>query len=71
MKEFIVPSGEHQVRLSIDGLWRSRNVTFELREGELGEFICGPGGPAIVALFALLVPHRYIHLNGPTITNRT
>jgi hypothetical protein len=70
-KDFFVPPGEHRVRLAIDGLWGSREVAIQVREGELAEFICRPGGPALQSLFALLVPHRYIRLNGPAATNRT
>jgi hypothetical protein len=61
-KDFFVPPGEHRVRLTIDRFWTSREIMLQLRAGELAEFICGPGGPAPVALFALLVPHRYISL---------
>lgn len=70
-KDFSVPAGQHRVRLTIDRLWSSREVTLQVRDGELAEFICRPGGPALYILFALLVPHRYIRLNGPTVTSRT
>lgn len=70
-KDFFVPPGEHRVRLTIDGLFTSREVTLQVREGELAEFICRPGGPALQSLFALLIPHRYIRLNGPAVTSRT
>lgn len=70
-KDFSVPAGQHRVRLTIDRLWSSREVTLQVCDGELAEFICRPGGPALYILFALLVPHRYIRLNGPTVTSRT
>jgi hypothetical protein len=66
-RDFVVPPGEHRVRLTVDGLWGSREVTFQVREGELAEFICRPGGPALQSLFALLVPHRYVRLHGPAV----
>jgi hypothetical protein len=34
-RDFVAPPGEHRVRLTIDGLWGSREVTFQVREGEL------------------------------------
>jgi hypothetical protein len=60
--DFLVPPGEHRVRLTIDGLFTSRTVVLQVREGQLAELICRPGSPAIVILFALLIPHRYISL---------
>jgi hypothetical protein len=63
--DFSVRPGEHRVRLTIDRFFTSRERVVRLRDGELAEFICGPGGPSIQSLFALLWPHRYIGLDGP------
>ena len=70
-KDFSVPTGEHRVRLTIDRLFTSREVTLRVGEGQLAEFTCRPSGPALQSLFALLIPHRYIRLNGPAVTNGT
>jgi hypothetical protein len=70
-KDFYVPPGEHRIRLTLDGFWGTREVALRVHEGELAEFTCRPGGSALQSLFALLVPNRYIRLNGPIITSRT
>lgn len=70
-KDFSVLPGEHRVRLTVGPPWGSREAPLMVRDGELAEFVCRPGGPALQSLFALLVPHRYIRLNGPTVTIRT
>jgi hypothetical protein len=70
-KDFFVPAGEHRVRLVDAWCYTSREVMLQVPEGELAEFICRPGSPALVALFALLVPRRWICLDGPGVTSRT
>jgi len=68
-KDFSVPPGEHRLRLTSSRLWSSREVTFIVREGERAEFTCRPGGSAVQSVFALLVPNRYIRLNGPIVAS--
>jgi hypothetical protein len=69
-QDFFLPPGEHRLRLSLDGLWRSPEVTLIVREGELAEFTCRPG-PLLLVLYALLVPNRYIRISGPVVTSLT
>jgi hypothetical protein len=68
-REFSVPPGEHRIRLSVDGLFTSRKVVFQAREGEVAEFTCRPGS-LLQSVFMLLVPHRYIRLDGPTVASQ-
>jgi hypothetical protein len=68
-REFFVPAGEHRVRLTIDGLFTSREVVLRAREGEVAEFTCRPGS-LLQGLFMLPLPHRYIRLDGPTVASR-
>jgi hypothetical protein len=64
-RDFFVSAGEHRVRLTIDRFWGSREVTLSVPAGDTAVFTCRPGGPALLILFALLVPRRYIRLTGP------
>jgi hypothetical protein len=52
-RDFIVPPGEHRVRLTIDRLAGSREVMHQVREGELVEFTCRPGHPALALWWPL------------------
>jgi hypothetical protein len=52
-RDFIVPPGEHRVRLTIDRLAGSREVMLQVREGELVEFTCRPGHPALALWWPL------------------
>jgi hypothetical protein len=70
-KNLFVPPGEHRLRLVDAWFYTSREVILQVREGELTDLICRPGSPALVALFALLVPRRWIRLDGPTVASRT
>ena len=68
-EDFFVSPGEHRVRITIDRYWTSQEVTLEIRAGELAEFVCRPGWSTIASLvFAWVRPHRYIRLDGPTVT---
>lgn len=58
--DFAVAAGEHRVRLTVGESYASREVTLQVRAGELAELTCRPG--AIPILFAGLVPRRYIRL---------
>jgi hypothetical protein len=65
-KDFFVPSGEHRIRLSLDGIFTSREIALRMREGEPAEFSCRPSASTIVSLVLTWVrPHRYIRLEGP------
>jgi hypothetical protein len=79
-RDFRVPPGEHRVGLTVERLWGSRKVTLQVREGDLAVFTCRPGGgalvlglynaalwvyPLCVVLGMVLVPRRYIRLDGP------
>lgn len=65
-KDFPVPPGEHRIRLSVDGLFTSREITLQIREGELAEFSCRPSASTIASLVLTWIrPHRYIRLDGP------
>jgi hypothetical protein len=64
--DFVVPPGEHRVRMTLDRLWTSRQAVIEIDAGEVAEFTCRPSAPAILILLVWLVlPHRYIRLDGP------
>jgi hypothetical protein len=39
---YLPASGEHRVRLTIDGLFTSREVVLQIRAGWLAEFVCRP-----------------------------
>jgi hypothetical protein len=69
-KDFLVPSGEHRVRLAIDRFWTSREVALQLREGEVAEFTCHPAWVITAMALMLACPRRYISLAGPGATNR-
>jgi hypothetical protein len=63
-KDFFVPPGKHRVRLTIDWLWSSREVTFQVGEGDVAEFSCSPYPLLLLDMFIqLLVPRRYIRLH--------
>jgi hypothetical protein len=66
-RDFSVPAGDHRVRLTIDWIFSSREVTLTVREGEVAELTCRPGGPTLLILLSLLVPRRYIRLDGPIV----
>jgi len=63
--DFSVSPGDHRVVLTISRVFTSPVKLVSLRAGQLAEFTCGPGGPAIEGAFSLLRPHRYISLDGP------
>jgi len=68
-KDFFVPPGEHRVRFTIDGLWSSREVTFQVGADELTEFICYPSASVTTSfVLAWVCPHRYIRLDGPVVS---
>jgi hypothetical protein len=61
-----VDPGEHTLRLtSRSRLFHSKEVNFSVSAGQLLEFSCEPGGPAIESVLVMLRPHRYIRLQGP------
>ena len=65
-KDFSVPPGEHRVRLSMDRFWTSRELTVQIREGELAEFVCRPAASVIVSMLLIWMrPRGYIRLDGP------
>ena len=72
-EEFSLPAGEHSLRLrTLGALWDkpSRLYTSAVRtiaaaDGEVIDVVCGPNGPAFFALIGLLVPRRWISLEGP------
>jgi hypothetical protein len=71
-KDFLVPPGKHRVRLTIDRLWGSSEVSFQVGEGDVAEFTCSPYPLLLLDLFImLLVPHRYIRLHAPALTSPT
>jgi hypothetical protein len=70
-RDFTVLPGEHTIRMSSDRIFTSPERTVSLDEGELVEFLCGPGGPSIESLLFLLRPHRYISLDGPQWPSRS
>jgi hypothetical protein len=70
-KDFFVPPGEHRVRLTMDKFWTSREVTLQIRAGELAEFTCRPAASTMVSLLLLYMrPHRWIRLDDPAVTNQ-
>jgi hypothetical protein len=64
-KDFVVPPGWHRLLLKIDGHWTSQEITLQLREGELAEFACRPGGSGPTNSFDLANTRAYINLEGP------
>jgi hypothetical protein len=71
-EDFSVPPGRHWVRLTLDRIWTSREAVLEIHADEVAEFTCRPSASAIPSLVLGLVrPHRYIRLDGPTVTIRT
>jgi len=71
-EDFFVPPGRHGVRLTLDRIWTSREAVLEIHADEVAEFTCRPSASAIPSLVLGLVrPHRYIRLDGPTVTIRT
>jgi hypothetical protein len=63
-KDLFVAPGEHRIRLTMDRLWTSREVTLQIRAGELAEFTCRPGASTIASLVLMWVrPHRWIRLD--------
>ena len=71
-KDFSVPPGRHGVRLRLDRFWTSREAVLEIHADEVAEFTCRPSALPILGLVLGLVrPHRWIRLNGPTVTIQT
>lgn len=71
-KDFLVPPGEHRVRLTIDRFWTSREVILQLHDGQVAEFTCSPSASTTASAVLMWVrPHRWIRLEGPTVTDRT
>jgi hypothetical protein len=70
-KDFAVPPGEHRVGLSMAWFWTSREVTFQIGEGELAELVCCPATSFIVGMLLIWVrPRGYIGLDGPNVASR-
>lgn len=70
--DFFVPPGRHGVHLTVDRFWTSREAVLEIHADEVAKFTCRPSASAIPSLVLGLVrPHRWIRLNGPTVTIRT
>jgi len=61
--DFIVPPGRHGVRLTHERIFMSRRAVLEIQSGEVAEFTCRPGFP--IPYIGLVLPHRYIRLDGP------
>ena len=71
-EDLFAPPGRHGVRLTLDRIWTSREAVLEIHADEVAEFTCRPSASAIPSLVPGLVrPHRYIRLDGPTVTIRT
>jgi hypothetical protein len=66
--DFPLTPGDHRIRLVTQLLFTSRPVVFSIRAGEVAEFNCSAGGSAVLTLFGVLRPHRYIALDGPTVS---
>ncbi len=62
--DFIVPPGEHWVRMTLDRFWTSREAVLEVKAGEVAELTCRPS-TAVLPWIGLILPHRYIRLEGP------
>ena len=70
-KDFAVLPGERRVGLSMARFWTSREVAFQIGEGELAELVCCPATSFIVGMLLIWVrPRGYIRLDGPAIVRQ-
>jgi hypothetical protein len=66
--EVPVAPGAHRVRMTtFDRVFTSRQQVFSLEAGEIAVLHCRAGGPALMMIFAIFVPRRYIRLSAADI----
>jgi hypothetical protein len=72
-QDFVLVPGDHAIRIRTVGsltdnpsrFYASRIRRFTIEDGDLVEVICGPNGPAILAVLSFFQFHRYINLERP------